>query len=111
MPEPLELSIQDANHLLSTEGRAVLIDVREPWEFALAKLPDSCLIPMGSVPAELQRLDGLAENKTLLLLCHHGVRSLQVTAWLRDKGIDDCYSVAGGIDRWSRQIDQSIPLY
>ncbi len=111
MPQSLEISPQDAKHLLSMEGRAVVIDVREPGEFALAKLPDSCLIPMGTIPAELQQLDAMAENKTLLLLCHHGVRSLQAAAWLREKGIDDCYSIAGGIDRWSREINPSVPLY
>ena len=111
MSETLEISPQDAKQLLGVPGKAAMIDVREPWEFALSKLPDSCLIPMGSVPAELQRLDALAEENTLLLLCHHGVRSLQVAVWLREKGIDECYSVAGGIDRWSREIDPSIPLY
>ncbi len=111
MTHSLEISPEDANRLLSTEGKAVVIDVREPWEFAVAKLPNARLVPMGTVPAELQQLDALAEDKTLLLLCHHGVRSLQVAAWLRENGVDECYSVAGGIDRWSRDIDRSIPLY
>lgn len=111
MAESLEMSPQEAQAQLAQKGRAIVIDVREPEEFATAKLPDSCLIPMGTIPSELQKLDDLAENQTLLVLCHHGVRSLQVVAWLREKGIEECYSVAGGIDRWSREIDRSIPLY
>jgi rhodanese-related sulfurtransferase len=47
----------------------------------------------------------------LLILCHHGVRSLQVTMWLRARGIENCYSVAGGIDRWSREVDESVARY
>ena len=96
---------------LSEEGRAVLIDVREPEEFAVAKVTGSRLIPMRSVPAEIGRLDEMAEAQTLLVLCHHGVRSLQVVAWLRDKGVENCFSVAGGIDRWSREVDAAVPLY
>ena len=72
---------------------------------------DAELIPMASVPAELQKLEGLADSRDLLILCHHGVRSLQVTMWLRAHGIANCCSVAGGIDRWSREVDASVPLY
>jgi rhodanese-related sulfurtransferase len=111
MAESFEISPQEAQAQLAEKGRAILIDVREPEEFAAAKIPDSWLIPMRSIPAEFQKLDDLADSQTLLVLCHHGVRSLQVVAWLREKGIEDCYSIAGGIDRWSREVDSSIPLY
>ena len=111
MAESFEVSPQEAQKQLSQEGRALLIDVREPEEFAVSKVPGSCLIPMRNIPGEIQELDEIAEQKTLLVLCHHGVRSLQVVAWLRENGIDSCYSVAGGIDRWSREVDRSIPLY
>jgi rhodanese-related sulfurtransferase len=66
---------------------------------------------MQSIPAELQRLEGLADDATLLILCHHGVRSLQVASWLRAHGIENCYSISGGIDRWSLEVDPSIPRY
>ena len=111
MAESFEVSPQEAQKQLAEEGRAVLIDVREPEEFAIARVPESCLIPMRNIPAEIQRLDEMADRQTLLVLCHHGVRSLQVVAWLREKGVEECYSIAGGIDRWSREIDRSIPLY
>jgi rhodanese-related sulfurtransferase len=87
------------------------VDVREPWEFDVASIGGSLLIPMQSVPAELQRLEGLADEGDLLVLCHHGVRSLQVVSWLRAQGIENCYSITGGIDRWSTELDSAIPRY
>lgn len=89
----------------------MIIDVREPQEFAAARISGSELIPMRNIPAELQRLETLSDKQTLLVLCHHGVRSLQVVAWLREQGVAECYSIAGGIDQWSREIDPSVPLY
>jgi rhodanese-related sulfurtransferase len=111
MTESFEISAAQAKERLSNSKQSILIDVREPWEFAAACIPDSTLIPMQSVPAELQRLEGLADAADLLVLCHHGVRSLQVVSWLRARGIENCYSVAGGIDRWSGELDPAIPRY
>jgi rhodanese-related sulfurtransferase len=108
--ETLELSPQDAKARLEN-GNAVLIDVREPEEFALSRVDGARLIPMQSIPADLQTLDAMADDSTLLILCHHGVRSLQVASWLRARGIENCYSVVGGIDRWSREVDASVPRY
>jgi rhodanese-related sulfurtransferase len=108
--ETLEISPQEA-HARLQQGDGVLIDVREPEEFSLSRIETARLMPMQSIPAELQRLEGWAEDATLLILCHHGVRSLQVAAWLRARGVENCYSIAGGIDRWSREIDSSIPSY
>jgi rhodanese-related sulfurtransferase len=111
MSDSFEVTPKQAYELLSAESKAVLIDVREPQEFALSRIDNSFLIPMQTVPAELQKLEALADEKDLLILCHHGVRSLQVTAWLRARGLENCYSIAGGIDRWSREIDSSVPTY
>src|SRR5581483_5277971 len=69
------------------------------------------LIPMQAIPAEFQRLESLSDDADLLVFCHHGVRSLQVVNWLREHGIENCYSVTGGLDRWSREIDPGIPRY
>ena len=109
-PEPLELTVQEALRLINGQ-EAVLIDVREPEEFATAHIDGARLIPMQSVPAELQKLEALADETSLLVLCHHGVRSLQVTSWLREHGVENCYSVAGGIDRWSQEVDPTVPRY
>jgi rhodanese-related sulfurtransferase len=111
MASPFEITPQAAKEQLNSSKQATLIDVREPVEFALARIEGAELIPMGSIPAELQKLEGLSDSGDLLILCHHGVRSLQVTMWLRARGIENCYSVAGGIDRWSCEVDTSVPRY
>ena len=111
MPEPLELSPQEVQSRVANGDRLVWIDVREPEEFAMTRIDGAQLLPMQSVPAELQRLERLADNATLVLLCHHGVRILQAASWLRQQGVDNCFSLTGGIDRWSREIDPSVARY
>jgi rhodanese-related sulfurtransferase len=87
----------------------ILIDVRETWEFNTAHLPGSLLMPMGDVPSRAhQELD---PDEPIVVLCHHGARSLSVTMWLRQQGFDHAQSLAGGIDRWSRTIDSAVPRY
>lgn len=110
MAEPLELAAQEASRLVKG-NEAVLIDVREPEEYAVARIDGARLVPMQSVPAELQKLEALADESTLLVVCHHGVRSLQVVSWLRGQGVGNSYSVAGGIDRWSQEVDPAVPRY
>jgi rhodanese-related sulfurtransferase len=88
-----------------------LIDVREPDEHAIAHVEGAELIPMQTIPACLQRLEALADERSLALFCHHGVRSLNVVAWLRERGLENCFSIIGGIDCWSREIDPSVPRY
>ena len=87
----------------------VLLDVREPWEFQAASLPDSLLMSMGDVPSRAHvELDPDAH---IVVLCHHGQRSLSVAMWLRGQGFDHAQSLAGGIDAWSRTIDPTVPRY
>jgi rhodanese-related sulfurtransferase len=111
MAQVLEISPLEARARLSDSKDAVLIDVREPEEFAMARLEGSRLVPMRAVPAQLPQLKALADDADLLVLCHHGVRSLQVVSWLRGQGLENCYSVAGGIDRWSEEVDPAVPRY
>jgi rhodanese-related sulfurtransferase len=111
MGSPYEVTPLAVKARLSDGKKATLIDVREPEECALARVEGAELIPMGSVPAEFQKLERLSDSGDLLILCHHGVRSLQVTMWLRARGIENCYSVEGGIDRWSREVDATVPQY
>jgi rhodanese-related sulfurtransferase len=87
----------------------VLLDVREPWEFQTAQIEGSKHIPMGDIPSRAhQELD---PDEHIIVICHHGVRSLSVTNWLRQQGFDKAQSMRGGIDAWSRQIDPKVPLY
>lgn len=89
----------------------VLIDVRQPDEHAIARIEGSELVPMNTVPQAFQELEEKADSATLVVFCHHGVRSANVVNWLRGQGISDCQSMAGGIDRWSTDVDNSVPRY
>jgi rhodanese-related sulfurtransferase len=108
---PLEVDPQEVKRRLDSGEKLHLIDVREPHEFALAKIAGGTLIPMRSIPSELQDLEARADEGTLIVYCHHGVRSLNVAHWLREQGVSACQSMAGGIDAWSLGIDPSVPRY
>lgn len=107
----LELTPQQIEAKRAAGESLCLIDCREPEEWALCRIEGANLLPMRSVPANLQQLDGQAEATLLVIYCHHGVRSLNVVSWLRAQGVDNCVSMIGGIDRWSREIDPSVPRY
>ena len=87
----------------------LLLDVREPWEFQTANIPNSLLMPMGEVTARAH--NELDPDAPIVVMCHHGARSLNVALWLRDQGFANAQSLAGGIDAWSRSIDPNIPRY
>ncbi len=108
MLEP-EISAEAFAQRLQQPNPPVLLDVREPWEFEIASLPNSLLMPMGEVTSRAHR--ELDPDAPIVVLCHHGARSLNVTMWLRNQGFDHAQSLAGGIDYWSRAIDPAIPLY
>ncbi len=110
-PLPLEITPREVQRRLQAGEKLALIDVREPGEFQLARIPNAELIPMRTVPAELSRLDSQAEESPLIVFCHHGVRSLNVVHWLREQGVEACLSMAGGIERWSLEIDPAVPRY
>ena len=105
----MEISPQDLRDRLAAGEAIRLVDVREPWEHQICRIEPAELIPMGDIPAALPRLDG--EEKTLVVYCHHGVRSLRVANWLRQQGVERVASLTGGIDRWSLDIDPSVPRY
>lgn len=111
MPLPLEITPGDVKRRLDAGEPLALIDVREPHEWAMARIEDAELIPMRAIPGELQKLEALGDSKTLIVYCHHGVRSLNVVSWLREQGQEACQSMAGGIDDWSLTVDPSVPRY
>ena len=104
-----EISVAEVKSMQDAGQGFELVDVRESWEYEVAHLAGSKHIPMGDIPARFnQELD--PENH-IVVVCHHGVRSMSVTAWLRQQGFEKVQSLRGGIDRWSREIDPSVPLY
>ena len=108
---PIETSPQDIQRRIDAGEPLLLIDVREPEEFAITRIEGATLIPMREIPASLQQLEAKADEATLIVFCHHGVRSLNVAHWLREQGVPACQSMAGGIDAWSALVDQSVPRY
>jgi rhodanese-related sulfurtransferase len=93
-------------------GRALLLDVREPWEVQVASVApqefDVVAIPMNQVPA---RLADLPQDRPIACLCHHGARSQRVALFLAQQGYTDVANIAGGIDAWSHERDPGVPRY
>jgi len=91
------------------QGDFTLLDCREPWEHQTARIEGALLMPMNEVPARAhQELDPDAH---IVVYCHHVVRSLNVTNWLRQQGFENAQSMRGGIDAWSRAVDPKVPIY
>lgn len=107
----METTPADVRQRIAAGEPVFLIDVRQPEEHQIARIESAELIPMNSVPQALQSLEQKADEGTLIVFCHHGIRSLNVVNWLRGQGIAECQSMSGGIDRWSTEIDPSVPRY
>ena len=104
-----EITPEDVKTKLDRSDKFTLLDVREPWEFEIAHIERARFLPMGDVPSRAhQELD---PEDHIVVLCHHGVRSMNVTAWLRQQGFEKAQSMQGGIDAWSRQVDRTVPTY
>ena len=106
---PLEISVEETKRLLDSRPDAVvLLDIREPHEVEICRIPGARHIPMRQIP---EHLGDLPQDKHLLIHCHHGGRSLRVTEFLRSRGFSAVSNVAGGIDAWSLQIDPTLRRY
>ena len=104
-----EISAGQVKSLQKRGEPFTLLDVREPSEWEKARIEGSKNIPMGDVPTRAhQELD---PGDHIIVMCHHGVRSLTVTNWLRQQGFEKVQSMRGGIDGWARTVDPKVPLY
>ena len=104
----LEITVAELKQRMDRGEKVMLVDVREPWEWEVCRIEGAKLIPMRTVPANLQALD---VDEDVICYCHHGMRSLDVAAWLRGQGVERARSLSGGIDRWSTEVDQRVPRY
>lgn len=93
---------------LDRGDRIVILDVREPGEIAIAPFPGAIHIPMGEFPSRSGELDPAQE---VVVVCHHGLRSAQVAAYLAHLGFEQVINLAGGIDAWSVAVDAELPRY
>ena len=91
-----------------TRGDVELIDVREPYEWQMARLPSARLVPLRTLPASI---DALPRDRDIVVYCHHGSRSASAQAFLLDAGFERVWNLVGGIDRWSREVDPAVPRY
>lgn len=107
---PLEISVTEVQRLRSAAEPFLLVDCREPDEHAIASIPGAVLIPMATVPDRLATIQAHRDGR-IVVHCHHGVRSLRVTRFLREHGYASAQSMAGGIDAWSLEIDPDTPRY
>jgi rhodanese-related sulfurtransferase len=106
--DDLQISAKEVNERLGRGDKLLLVDVREPWEYDLSKIPGAKLIPLGTLPANLNTLRDADE---VICYCHHGMRSLDAAVWLRQQGVEGAKSMAGGIERWSAEVDPQVPRY
>ena len=111
-----EISVSELSEELNSRATFILLDVREPHELGYARLADRRLeaTPMSRLASEgTNALSESAQSRdsTIYVLCHHGNRSAQVTAWLAGQGWRNVFNVRGGIDEYARKVDPSVGLY
>lgn len=107
---PLEISCQDLQQQLARGERPLLVDCREPEEHAIVAIPGAKLLPMSQWSERRHELEGRREQ-SIVVVCHLGVRSQQVAAWLREQGYSSAQSLAGGIDAWAVEIEPGMTRY
>jgi rhodanese-related sulfurtransferase len=111
-----EITVTDLAAKLSTEENFILLDVREPFELGYAKIEDSRLENAPISRLSQEGTNALSESArgqdaTIYVMCHHGNRSSQVTAWLAQQGWKNVFNVSGGIDEYARKVDSSVGFY
>lgn len=96
---PMEISIETLKQYRSDGVDHIVLDVREPGETAVHAFEGALEIPMGDVPNQLSELP---DSGIIVVLCHIGGRSMQVTGWLRQQGYDNATNLRGGIQAWAQ---------
>jgi len=107
---PIEVDVHAVKAMQDSGKPFLLLDCREQSEYDHVKIEGSVHIPMNETPARVAELDGY-KDQPVIVHCHHGGRSMQVTNWLRGNGFPQAQNMAGGIDEWSTEIDTSLPRY
>ena len=104
----LEIGVAELDAWRRSGKDVAVLDVREDWEVNTVSLPGTVNIPMQQVP---QRVTELPRDKPLVVMCHHGGRSRQVTGWLRQNGFTQATNLAGGIHAWAEQVEPGMTTY
>lgn len=106
-----ELSVAQVKEMFDRRESFLLLNVREPDEYAICRIDGAHLVPLGELAARCEELRTLAADRPIVTQCHHGGRSLNAAILLRKLGFEGVRSMAGGINGWSIQIDPAVPRY
>jgi rhodanese-related sulfurtransferase len=101
---PVELR----KHLDSCNTEPLVLDVREKWEYEICHLPGSVLVPMGQITTVAHTFE---PDRETVVICHHGIRSRSVCAYLEEVGLTQVINLAGGIAAWSQEVDPTVATY
>jgi rhodanese-related sulfurtransferase len=104
----IEVTPREVSERLKRADKFLFVDVREKWEYEAAHIEGSLLVPLADVPSHFEQLRAAGD---VVCICHHGVRSMDAAAWLHSKGVEGARSMAGGIDRWTTEVDPLVPRY
>lgn len=104
----IEITPREVKSLMERGEKFLFVDVREKWEFDTSWIEGAVLVPMREISSNLAKFE---KAGNIVLFCHHGIRSFDAAAWLRSQEIPGAKSMAGGIDRWSAEIDPNVPRY
>lgn len=106
----LQISPSELAEKLRSETPPHLLDVRQPDENAFVALPNSKLIPLGEIASRVDEIETWRDEE-IVVYCHHGIRSLNAIAQLQQFGFTQLQNLAGGIDRWTSEVDPTLPRY
>ncbi len=106
-----EINAHDLSEMLRSNDEFIILDVREPWELARAKWKDDRLRLAPLSQLAQRGMEPLSEDFPVIVVCHHGIRSAQVTHWLLSQGMEKVFSLRGGIEAYALQIDPSVGRY
>ena len=105
---PFEIEVENLKEMSDAGAPFTIVDVREQWEIDTCKFDDSLHVPMNQIP---YNVDKIPTDNPVVVICHHGVRSMHVMSFLRNHGFDNATSLRGGIDAWAKRIDPSMATY
>ncbi|MEQ1558019.1 MAG: rhodanese-like domain-containing protein [Methyloglobulus sp.] len=103
-----QLSATELKTKIQDKQQLILLDVREPNEFEFAHIDGSVLIPLNQIPQRLREID---MDQEVVLICHHGMRSMQAANFLAQVGYKKISNLVGGIDAWSIEVDSTVARY
>jgi len=108
MGAPQPLAPDELSRRQAAGEELVLVDVREPEEYELCRIEGSQLVPLGELSVRHSELD---PDRPTVLICHHGIRSAGAALALAELGFEELYNLTGGVERWARDVDPSMPRY